>query len=74
MGEQESVWRVCHAITGECRRCPERELLHGEDYMRGCYMQAVECINVVETGNPWRKTSGVRAPWVATHTSGADEP
>lgn len=60
----EAVWRVCRVIKGECKNCPASEMFHGDECVRGCYAQAVECINTVETGNPWRKTEGVKAPWV----------
>jgi len=61
--DRELVERVCRTIRGECQQCPEREMVHGEAFQRGCFAQAVECINVVETGNPWRKTEGVKPPW-----------
>ena len=66
MGEpsEDAVWRVCHVIKGDCKGCPRRDLIGGELYCRGCFRQAEECINTVETGNPWRKTEGVRAPYV----------
>lgn len=64
VADSETVWRVCRAIKGECEKCPSSEPFRGEqDCTRGCYMQAVECVNIVETGNPWRKTANVRAPW-----------
>lgn len=59
----EQVHRVCRVIKGDCLGCPEREIVLGDGCQRGCYAHAVECINVVETGNPWRKTEGVKAPW-----------
>jgi hypothetical protein len=58
-----TVWRVCHVITGDCHKCPSEEIVGGDVCVRGCYLQAQECINVVETGNPWRKTGDVREPW-----------
>lgn len=62
--DPEAVWRVCHVMTGFCLRClPHEKMGEDEDCTRGCYLQAVECINVVQTGNPWRKTEGVRRPW-----------
>lgn len=62
----EAVWRVCHVLTADCKRCPPSEDMppHGE-CIRGCYHKAEECVNTVETGNPWRKTEGVRPPFVA---------
>ncbi len=67
----EKVWRVCHVITGDCQRCPAVEQFHGDDCVRGCFHQATECINTVETGNPWRKTEGVKPPWIALSPSEA---
>lgn len=66
---QEDVWRVCRVTTSGCDNCPAKTIEGGEDYIRGCYLQAVECINVVETGNPWRKTEGVRSPWAVKPAS-----
>ena len=66
----EQVHRVCRAIHGECKGCSEyTEGMGGARYYRACYHHAVEVINTVETGNPWRKTEGVKAPWtvLATH-------
>lgn len=60
---QDDVWRVCRVIRTDCRRCPPRSVVHGDNCIRACYLHAVECINTVETGNPWRKTEGVKAPW-----------
>jgi hypothetical protein len=62
--DSETVWRVCQAIKGECEHCPNSETVgEHEDCTRGCYLQAVECVNIVQTGNPWRKTEGVKPPW-----------
>lgn len=61
--DQETVWRVCRAIKADCKNCPAEHVHAGEVYSSGCYLQAVECINTVETGNPWRKTEGVKPPW-----------
>jgi hypothetical protein len=61
--DSETVWRVCRAIKGDCKNCPSIEIVGGEDCTRGCYLQAVECVNIVQTGNPWRKTEGVKPPW-----------
>lgn len=61
--DKEHVHRVCRVIKGDCLECPESEIFHGDECQRGCYAHAVECINTVETGNPWRKTEGVKAPW-----------
>ena len=68
--DPRTVWRVCHAISGYCKRCPTTGVHDDEEgFTRGCYLQAVECVNIVETGNPWRKSDGVKAPWtVLTHT------
>lgn len=72
MGDDLEVWRVCHVITGDCKRCPATEIIDidgaGDECTRACRLQAEECINVVETGNPWRKTEGVRAPWIVKDT------
>lgn len=74
--DQDAVWRVCEVIRGDCEHCPPEEDFgeHGV-YKRGCYLQATECVNVVETGNPWRKTTDVRSPWVvlALNLSGGGE-
>lgn len=66
-GDAETVHRVCRVIKGDCANCPAWtvEKSDGERYMRGCYMQALEAVNTVETGNPWRKIENVKAPWVA---------
>lgn len=68
----EDVWRVCAVIREECvcDHCPATED-HGDGYglcTRACYLQALECVNVVQTGNPWRKTVGVKAPWTVKTT------
>lgn len=61
---EEAVWRVCRVINGDCERCPSTETIKGTPgCQRLCYSHAVECINTVETGNPWRKTEGVGEPW-----------
>ena len=64
----DQVHRVCWAIRGECNGCSKYRLIDGERYTRSCYHHAVEVINTVETGNPWRKTEGVKAPWTALTT------
>jgi hypothetical protein len=72
--EPAAVWRVCEVINatvGPCKRCPAKYMHDGEAYFRGCYLHAQECINTVETGNPWRKTGDVRAPFVALSASTA---
>lgn len=76
VGDAESavVWRVCHVITGDCKRCPAVEMHHGDPCTRGCYLHAEECVNTVETGNPWRKTDGVRDPFIAIHSVSAASP
>ena len=68
MGDDQEVWRVCRVIKGDCHRCPETEMIGGDECVRACRLQADECINVVETGNPWRKTDNVRAPWIVKDT------
>ena len=70
--EDAAIWRTCHVITGDCKRCPASEMVDGDECIRGCRMQAEECVNVVETGNPWRKTAqaDLRAPWVALWPTG----
>jgi hypothetical protein len=66
VADPSTVWRVCRLIKGECKNCPPSEIDGDRDEVtRGCYLQAVECVNTVQTGNPWRKTEGVKAPWVA---------
>lgn len=62
----EAVWRVCEVIKGDCKRCPATEEMppHGL-CIRACYHQAEECVNTVETGNPWRKTGDVREPFIS---------
>lgn len=62
--EPSAVWRVCHVITADCKRCSPTERHYGDLCVRACYMQAEECINTVETGNPWRKTGDVKPPWI----------
>jgi len=64
----EQVHRVCRAIRGECLNCSQTETFGSDQFVRGCYQHAVEVINTVETGNPWRKTEGVKAPWTALTT------
>lgn len=64
MRDQEAVWRVCRCITGDCNNCSPIEILDGEKWVRGCYAHATEVLNIVETGNPWRKATGVKPPWV----------
>lgn len=68
IADQEDVWRVCHALRTaddkDCEHCPPSEDFNGHgDCTRGCYMIAVELVNITETGNPWRKTADVKAPW-----------
>ena len=70
----EQVHRVCRAIRGECLNCSQTETFGSDQFVRGCYHHAVEVINTVETGNPWRKTEGVKAPWTAlSQPKGADD-
>jgi hypothetical protein len=54
-----------HGSKGDCKNCPASETFDGDECVRGCVLQATECINTVETGNPWRKTEGVKPPWTA---------
>jgi len=61
--DKEGVWRVCRVMNGGCEQCPPSEERCGETYVRACYHHATEVINVVETGNPWRKGIGVKEPW-----------
>lgn len=61
--EVEAVWRVCEVVRGDCQHCPATEERDGDTCVRSCFVQATECINVVETGNPWRKTEGVDGRW-----------
>lgn len=71
----EALWRVCRVIKGDCRQCAATVIIDDEPYTPGCYLHAQEAVNTVETGNPWRKTEGVKAPWVALSTDhGADAP
>jgi hypothetical protein len=70
MDGDPNIWRVCHVITGDCKQCPESKMVGGDECTPGCYLQAVECVNVVETGNPWRKMEGVRAPWIVAQPNG----
>ena len=69
----EQVHRVCRAIHGECLNCSATATFGGDQFVRGCYHHAVEVINTVETGNPWRKTEGVKAPWTVPATLRAME-
>lgn len=70
--EEATIWRTCHVITGDCKRCPASEMVGGDECVKGCRLQAQECVNVVETGNPWRKTAqaDLRAPWIALWPTG----
>lgn len=68
MGDDQEIWRVCRVMKSECRQCPDAERIGGDTFTRACRLMAVECINVVETGNPWRKTDNVRAPWIVKDT------
>lgn len=69
VADAETVWRVCQALrTADglgCQKCPSSRGDGDDGCTRGCYLQAVELVNIVQTGNPWRKTTDVRAPWVA---------
>lgn len=62
----DAVWRACRVIKGDCNNCPASEIVDGDKCIRACVAHATECINTVETGNPWRKESGVKPPWVAS--------
>lgn len=54
------VWLVCRYMPGRddlvCDRCPawEEHPKHGR-CKRGCRAMAEEVVNIVQTGNPWRK-------------------
>jgi hypothetical protein len=66
---EASVHRVCELIReGGCKGCPRRDEIDGE--LRGCFLQAQECVNTVETGNPWRKVGEVCAPFVSAKPQG----
>lgn len=54
--DPETVYRVCPFLRDlkPCMRCTT-EMFDGEPYTRGCFALAREIVNVVETGNPWRK-------------------
>lgn len=64
-GDDATIWRVCQVLRGECSHCPASEMVAGDACVRGCRLQAIECVNVVETGNPWRREDGVNAPWIS---------
>lgn len=58
--QDAKVWAVCdhgRRADGEsCKRCPE--LIEVEGHGRGtpgCYLHALGLVNIVETGNAWRK-------------------
>jgi hypothetical protein len=79
--DPSAVHRVCVLVQEECKKCPTfvRSWIepHEENCVLGCYMRAVEIINVVETGNPWRKTvlnaRAKRGGWVVLG-DGGDKP
>jgi hypothetical protein len=69
--DDQKVWATCDYLRKireikstkstdsiRCEKCPALE--YHEEYdiqtVRGCRLLAQEMINVVETGNPWRKT------------------
>lgn len=69
----EQVHRVCRAIHGECKGCPEYITgMQGARYYRGCYQHAAEVINTVETGNPWPTNSRTLKP--ASRNSSSKSP
>jgi hypothetical protein len=73
VADPADVHRVCHLLRiaddKACKHCPASEELHGEkDCTRGCYALANEIVNTVQTGNPWRKTEGVKPPWAVLAT------
>lgn len=61
----EQVWTVCsylkRAEGQTCKQCPQM-IWMDEFAMLGCYLHAREVINVVETGNPWRKDTTIKIP------------
>lgn len=67
----EKVWRACEWLRliedKHCERCHASEEIHGETCTNSCRVAAEEIVNVVETGNPWRKPE----PWPAQWGSGA---
>jgi hypothetical protein len=69
---EQTIWRVCRVIKGDCQRCPAVEYHHGDPCVRGCYHHATECVNTVETGNPWRKTADVKPPWTVLPSPKSD--
>jgi hypothetical protein len=54
------VWLICPYMFGRedkpCQRCPrwEEHPKRGQ-VVRGCRLVAEEAVNIVQTGNPWRK-------------------
>ena len=52
----DQVWRVCAYLREEtCKRCAPVGEIDGEPVYWGCHLLAQETINVVETGNAWRR-------------------
>lgn len=72
---EASVHRVCALVEWKdgCKNCPRTEDIDGEAFLRSCYLHARESVNTVETGNPWRKTGDVRAPFVSAQTPSAND-
>lgn len=68
--DEATVWRVCQAQRDDlvCKRCPRWEDSHRGKVQRGCFAVANELVNIVQTGNPWRKTQlnarAERSGWV----------
>jgi hypothetical protein len=58
------VWATCAFLKEykdsdrTCNKCPAEEVYLRDPCTRACRLIAQEIINVVETGNPWRKTLG----------------
>lgn len=56
--DPEKVYAVCPYIRNllVCKRCdPWRDVQHIGRMKRGCYALAEEVVNIVETGNAWRR-------------------
>jgi hypothetical protein len=68
--DEATVWRVCQAQRDDlvCKHCPRWEDSHCGKVQRGCFAVANELVNIVQTGNPWRKTKlsarAERSGWV----------
>lgn len=61
--DAEKVYRVCPYLAGRnlqpCKRCDPWRIAEGWEELgrlkRGCYALAEEVVNLVETGNAWRR-------------------